>query len=363
MVLFRISTHYQLLSAFIIKTQVLTEIEADLHLCNLTTFSEEQVQGIRDTGLFRKVLLVNIRNWTNEWIDGKWKSPAKFISNLQDNIIPDVEYDTLYFGHDMIPNKLYYYFLLSVQDKAPDIYLLEDGVSSYSHCVLTHARMDKISHDIYKEDSFLKKIKGRYLYNPEVSFLSNEYPILAMPEVSDIDRIRSIMFRTYGKNEGIPDYPFILFTSCFYEDKFTANELDVVKKFASIVGKSNLIIKEHPRAVYNIYRDNGFNVIKKSRIPWEFYLLSSKIQSKIFVSICSNSMFSLYNIFRIKTGIISLHNFYTGNFDMLDQPSYKMYLERIKKTFNSEEPQCFYPQNESQLHEVIKYVKGKWLHV
>lgn len=354
MVLFRICTHYQLISALCVAKRL--NDTADLQICDFTDFTEQQINNIRNTGIFRKVYFCRVKEWVNTWLMSDLKI-SSFMNDPQNhNIIPDVEYSRVYFGHDMLPNKLYYYYILEKQKIAPEVYILDEGVTSYTQDIYRNTLHDKIHHQSYGKNAYIHRLFGQYLFAPNNAVIVPKHPIIKMPGITN--EIKEILVSIYGYHK-IPEEKYIFFSSCFYEDKYTTNEVEIAEHFAEVVGKENMIIKPHPRATYNIYELRGFKTMSDRNVPWEIFLLNYRKDDKVLVSVCSTAIFSSAYIFNVPLTIILLKNYYRGNFRVYSSIELKQYLQNAEKYFNSNEKKCYIPKNDEQLIEILKYIKGK----
>lgn len=355
MILFRVASHIQLISAILLKNQL--EDTADIHLINITSFSDT-CEKLRKTGIFRKVVLCDDRGMTDRLFLRTERERAKVFKECPNlwNVELDCEYDDYYMGHDTLFNKLFYYFLLKHQ-KRPNVYLLEDGLASYDHDVFNYAMADAIDHDSYKENSILKHIRGQYLYQPNLYLQEERFKILKFPPINDT--VRQTLFSLYGKPQ-IPKERFILFTSCFPENRTTANELDVVRMIAEATGKENLIIKQHPRAVYDPYTMRDYKVMESSGIPWEIFLLSGEMQNKVLMTACSYAVFTAHGMFGHNQPVIFLYKHLKGNFALPQSAGFIKFITKLSAEYNKEIPQVFCPATAEELHEALKYIEGRW---
>lgn len=355
MVLFRVISHIQLISAILLKQSIIDD-EADIHLLSMSTYPN-LAERLRKTGLFRKVVECDDISITNNLYAKTREERMQTIQNTPNlwGIDLDCRYDTYYMGHDTFLNKLFFYFLLRHQS-APNVYIMEDGLASYGHDVFAYAEKDDINHERYKTQSILHHVSGQYLYLPELYSVKCSYPIFPFPDFND--SVKRYLLELYGEPEEIQE-PYIVFTSCFPENKYTTNELDLIQQFSKIVGKENIVIKQHPRAVHNPYSVRGYHVLPNSNIPWEVYLLSGAMENKIFVSSCSYAVFSSYSIFKKNVPVFLLYKMLKGNFDLVNKCGFQNFVNGIADICNNEQKYIFFPTNMQNLEESVKYVKGR----
>lgn len=357
MILFRVASHIQLISALIVRLQTLDE-EADLHLMNVTDFTPF-VEKIRLLGLFRRVELTLDKDITSELYKTDKESRMRTIRSCPNlwNVELDRTYETFYMGHDAFPNKLFYYYLLKQQKKAPDVYFLEDGLASYTHDIYDYALKDDIPHEEYGADSLLEHVRGQYLYRPTLYQAKQRFELLSFPPVDD--GVRELLLRLYGRHE-LPKEKYIVFTACFAEVGTTTNELDLVNMIADRVGKENIAVKMHPRAQYNPYTPRGYHVVRDYEVPWEAFLLDNSLESKVLISPSSYSVFTAHSMFGLNVPVIFLARLLEGNFALVNDSMFSKYISSMKNEFNEEMLQVFVPKTEQHLDEVFRYIRGRW---
>lgn len=356
MILFRVGSHIQLLSAILIRMRVVDE-EADIHLIDITDFSQ-LVEPLRKTGLFRKVIISHDVNVTYDLYNSMTRDER--ISVIEKcpnfwNIELDCEYNTYYMGHDTFLNKMFYYYLVKHQ-APPKIYLLEDGLASYSHDVYEYAKNDDINHEKYGDCNFLRHICGQFLFNPQLYVLKKRHEIIKFPEIDK--NVKQVFNLVYGTVEDISQ-KYIVFTSCFPENRITTNEFELIQHLAGLVGKTNIAIKSHPRAIYNPYLDHGYYVLPSSFLPWEIYLFNNQMNDKVLVSASSYSVFTAYGIFKNTIPVIFLYKLLKGNFKLISQRCFIDFIELLTKEYNKDITQVFIPSSWESLSHIIKYIKGK----
>ena len=80
-----------------------------------------------------------------------------------------------------------------------------------------------------------------------------------------------------------------------FEGGVPIGEYAVVEQVARLVGKDNLLIKQHPRDPRTLYRDNGFHVDDNSAVPWEAIQLSMDFHDHVLLTATSTAPLSSYN--------------------------------------------------------------------
>lgn len=358
MVLFRVGSHIQLISAILVRMRIVEE-EADIHLIDITDFSQ-LVEPLKKTGLFRKVIISHDVGITDDLYNHMTRDKRlSIIEKCPDfwQIELDCEYSAYYIGHDTFLNKMFYYHMLKHQ-APPEIYLLEDGLDSYSHDVYAYADADDINHEKHKTNSFLNHICGQFLFHPQLYGLKRRHEIFPFPEIDD--NVKQTLKSVYGTVEKISQ-KYIVFTSCFPENRITTNEFELVQRFADLVGKENIAIKCHPRAVHNPYTIRGYYVLPSSSLPWEVYLFDNQMNDKVLVSACSYSVFTAYGMFKNPIPVIFLYKLLKGNFKLVSQKNFIQFIEALTQEYNRVVPQVFSPNSWDSIPQILKYIKGRGL--
>lgn len=363
MVLFQVSTHFQLICAINVKVQLLPEIEADLHLDDTSDFSWIK-EKLEKSGLFRHIE-------TSEQVQ-KSIEIRKEISKKRNKVlheIPDIwgfqyecAYTDIYFGHDMIPNKWYYYHLLK-KGVVPEVHILDEGMSTYYKDIRAVAKYDLIDHSKYGKNSYFNHLKEQMLFLPDGYMLKNTtWSITQIPPVNLlVKNVLSQIYCSYGLE--IPKERYIYLASGGYEEGYFHNELDLVNQIAEIVGKENIVIKQHPRHKLDIYSQFGYKVWNdESGMPWEILLLGNDTSNQVYLTLFSNAALSPVTVLGRSQYTVYLYHLFLGTdrhglFGKNAKMSFS-YLDKIKTLINEEQKYIFVPKTEIDLRETIRYVDG-----
>lgn len=114
-------------------------------------------------------------------------------------------------------------------------------------------------------------------------------------EVSLSLEIKDILAKVFNLSFEDNEYQekYIFFTSVGdFEGDTPIGEINIVKKVAKLVGKNNLLIKQHPRDNRDVFQKEGFHVDHNSAVPWEAIQLSKDFREKVLLSINSTSILS-----------------------------------------------------------------------
>lgn len=363
MILFQVSTHFQLICALIVKLQLCGEEKADLHLDDNQDFSGI-IENLTKMGIFEHIEISRQFETFKEF-----KSTLRLgekVSEIPDlwGFSHDTNYTDIYFGHDMFPNKMYYYYLVN-KNYCPKIHILDEGMPTYFKDLREASKgiYDPCNHVKFGEKNYIDNIVEQLLFLPECYCVSNSsWKITRIPKITQ--NVKNQILEIYDNPEiEIPDEKYIYFAVGGYADNFFSNETDLIKNFADIVGKENIIIKKHPGYKEDIYSKFGYKVWENEKvIPWEILLMSGDFSDKVFVSIFSNATISGFSFVNYPQKIIFLYNFYMGNdrYGMFGKNAKQSFqwLKLLKSYLNRNIKQIYTPQTLNQLREDILYLEG-----
>lgn len=363
MVLFQVSTHFQLICAINVKVQMLSDVEADLHLDDTSDFSWV-MDGLARSGLFRCIEQSEQVKKSIE-IRKKFQESGKpFLKEIPEiwGFTCERPYTDVYFGHDMIPNKWYYYHLVE-RGIAPRVHILDEGMATYYKDIRAAARYDFINHSKYGDKSYFERLTEQMLFLPKGYLVKNPtWQVVQIPPIND--QAKQVLTQIYGSYQGlIPKEKYIYLAAGGYEEGYFHNELDLVREIGNLVGKENLIIKQHPRHTLDIFSPFGYKVWKdESGVPWEIMLLENDTSQQVYLTLFSNAALSPATVLNRTQYTVYLYHLFLGAdrhglFGKSSKLSFS-YLNRIKALLNAEQTYIFAPKTEKELREMIRYVDG-----
>lgn len=168
-----------------------------------------------------------------------------------------------------------------------------------------------------KKKSLIDVTENYYCYNP--GFYKGNLTPVAIDKIDIGDKvlktyINKIFFA--GKGQDVCREKYIFFPSILdNEGGKKIGELELAIDIAKVVGRDNLIIKVHPRDSKERFEKCGLKVFQNSDAPWEAIQLSGDYSEKIFLTVCSGSVFSINAILKDTPQIFFLYNLcdYSGN--------------------------------------------------
>lgn len=245
-----------------------------------------------------------------------------FLFSLFNTVSINKEYDVLDLKYDEVIYYNYDFALLSIFDKAKMINSdvkfsrFEEGILSYTH-EFTYPKLKimKLCRRLLLKENVVENGQTFYCYFPE--FYAGNRNAVKIPLINeDLEALKSILFDCYNciDENVVNNYKFIFFTSVYdFEGSAPIGEYRVVEKIAEIVGKSNILIKKHPRDSRDVYEKNGFNVEQKSSIPWEVMQFKYDLSKMVMLTVNSGAILSSSMLFENKSeayfvfGLCDLH--------------------------------------------------------
>lgn len=141
---------------------------------------------------------------------------------------------------------------------------------------------DEIVNDYYY---FFKEALGKNVVD--------NYNIHKMPLFNrNDDKLKSICNYVFNIDEKTCEcrQKYLYFASGFEIDKYTIHETELILKIAEIVGKDNLIVKQHPRDNRTTLSDAGITVMKNTTAPWEAIAMNMNLDNKCMLNLNSSSV-------------------------------------------------------------------------
>ncbi len=365
MVLFQVSTHFQLICAINVKIQFLRDVDADLHLDDTTNFNSI-IENLKESGIFRYIEYsdqikksIRIKEYMNQ-------HSRKIMAHIEDiwGFQYETAYTDIYFGHDMIPNKWYYYYLVE-QGMAPKVHILDEGMACYYKDLLYSTRFDFIDHKKYKKKEYLRNIGEQLLYNPQAyMYKGATWPVKQIPQLTE--EVKQVLSKIYSVSSSqFPAEKYVYLAAGGYEENYFHNELELVHQIAEQVGKDNIIIKQHPRNNLDIYSHFGYKVwTDTSGVPFEILLMEHDTTNQVLMTLFSNAALSPKHLFGREQKVLFLYHLFVGSgrhglFGKDDKASFQ-YLNKLKEALNANKKLIYTPKTQEELREVIWYLNGSF---
>ena len=357
MILFRATSHHQLINAIALKINLFYDQPADLMLSNMTDFSSI-LNNIEATHLFRKIYYVDDVMVAKNFISLSKRDRYKESKNVKNrwNVNLDKEYDDYYYGYDILCNKLFYYYLVKTQHKQVIPHAFQEGNSTYIIDIFSRGDQDGLAHSYYKKSSLLVSLCDLHLYIPECIQFKSRVPVrrLSLDNPKILEAIQKIY--DYPK---LPKQNFIYVACCSEFQGVSSNEMELLNYIADCVGKENIVIKGHPRFSDDKFSYKGFAVLNKD-IAWEAYVIDNGINDKVIISGISTSLISTASMISDNfTGIIVNNLFRCDLARFINNKKMNIFLTEAVKQINNNSKRIYTCNDFQSLHESLNYWKGK----
>jgi hypothetical protein len=261
------------------------------------------------------------------------------------------------------------YEILYENNKNIKVLFIEDGFSTY--CFQGTELLKNITRNsvwyrkaIYKVMGIrllVNNIDAQLMYEPENALWEAPFPRIKVDKIDvnnkEIQKQLSLMFN-YESMTDVFDRAVIFFEESYRAEGIEINDVELVEKIASWIGKENIMIKIHPRNKKNVFRELGYKTNENTEIPWEvIFMNNGELKDKLLVSIASGCIVTPYTLFNADYTAVSLMNMPNIN------PSGFLpeYYDYFRKQIYSKNPDIFkQPYSEAELKQIIlNFMGGK----
>lgn len=292
------NTYYQLLMVIQLKLTILKNKKVTLYISDHSRNSKSIVDNLKKINIFYKVEY--IKTWE---LDHKNRNIFQHLYSVWEIFRGNIDYINSKIGKEVYDEIFFYNYDIAIcsifgvlikKNKNLKCYRFEEGLLGYG---LSICNKDMELSGRLKILYLLKKIFGQPILKEKIEYYYCLYPNLykgsLKPKcISFFDLKNKNFVLLLKKIFKIPtlDYKekYIFFTSvCDFEGGKPIEELKIIRKISSIVGKENLLIKMHPRDRRDIFKKEGFHIDKRNDIPWEVICLSYNFKDHIFLTTVS----------------------------------------------------------------------------
>lgn len=291
------NTYYQLIMA--------------LHICdvmfeydNVTLILTDQTRGMEDVAfkLHEMKICQNVYYLKTKEICSKKNGLSNKIDDVYKMIKGDKKYqyicdekydELLYYNPDIFTHIIF--AELYCQNKFIECSRYEEGILSYGNkfAIFSKLYWARKIREIIKNDNLEECTKKFYCCYPEN--YNGELDVIKVPVISQYSNVAKLLVALFDIDLHSEKYieKYIFFTSVYdFEGENAIGEYEVVEKIAKVVGKHNILIKQHPRDNRNVYIDSGYRVDLNSSVPWEAIQLGYDFSDKILITVNSGSVLS-----------------------------------------------------------------------
>lgn len=296
--LFLVNTPYQLMIAINLRKAEYANYDADVVITDNISDHKDLLDSVRCVGIFENVIAYNIKEL---YPDKNGVALARRL--FGDKNIFDKAYDYYLFAN-LDHGASGIYRMLCKRNRHIKAIMFEDGYASYSGWYSDFLTMyGSIPYDgnVYKRlilktwfhrlvDNVFCHVEKMLVFNPSIMTYKPSFRVESM---KPIDVKNSELVETYNRifkyDPSVDSYkePIIFFEESYYADGYNVNDVEIVEKIASIVGKEKLFVKTHPRNPDNRFEKLGYKTNKNTSIPWEVICMNSDLSEKTLITIAS----------------------------------------------------------------------------
>lgn len=178
---------------------------------------------------------------------------------------------------------------------------VEEGIFSYTSDFLEGERFAlskrvKIAlriRKLFQKSNYDNLTKNFYCFFPEI-YKGNLNPV-SIPLIDTEGIVPHMLSKAFNidKNKLSYHQKYIFFSSVYdFEGGNPIGESRLIESVAELVGRENILIKQHPRDRRSIFKDMGLQVDENSAVPWEALQLTMDFSDKVFLTTTSGSVLS-----------------------------------------------------------------------
>lgn len=365
--LYNVATFYQLMNAIHLKMQLFPKEKADIILMDATDFSH-QASVLRTLNIFENVY-DGVNSWKTdrEFASGTEEQRKKtfktFLSNDCGEFTKKAYTD--YFMGAQTPYFKMVYYALCEHHIYPKVHLFGDGIYTYVLDFVQDCERDGFWHGRYGSHDIRKNLGNIYGYGTEEMYLGSKAlnytqvpPINSSPELWSKET--EIFTLLWGECP-LPKEKYIFLEEGMFQDHALVADITLLDRIAKIVGKENIIIKRHPRCVYDRFSTRGYKVLEHSSFPWEVSLMNEEASKHVLLSLSSTATTTGKTVLGKNIKAIQLYKIRPFGLagPHCSQKKFPVYAETLYRFMNQGEKVLFVPRSNAELTEIIKYIEGE----
>lgn len=359
-ILFLVNTPYQLMVTVGLRMNEFSENQADIVISDNIADYMKLSEKVRESGVFENVYTVNIKS----------EYTGNFSNTIMHRLIPSVyefnaRYDIFLFANlDHSASDIYRF--LRKRNKKIAVYMFEDGLASYSGWYSDFLCMfgsQPKEGEIFKRlwiktlyyrfvDNVFLNVDKMFLLMPEIITYNPRFEIVKMnPLLSNEAKMLELYNRIFGYDGSVDRYEqdVIFFEESYFADEIMVNDVELVEKIASLIGKDKIFVKIHPRNPINRFKELGYMTNSNMSIPWEVIAMNIDLSEKTLVSIASVAVIEPSIMLKKKYKGILL-------FDILENDDClkKNIINLYRTVCEGNDKIIFIPHNESEFMKILR---------
>jgi len=300
---------YQVIIATWLKITCYSGDEVDIIISDHMVEGDKIATNMEKTGVFSSVFYVKTkklnRNVSNVVL--------LFLQSFMFNIIPKLllsfyfdlnkQYDVLCVANLTFFAKLLFQVSVNFnRNKEMKFFLFEDGISTYSKTCEKNYHVCKKGYTdkLLSRKAIYNHLEGIYAFEPDAFLWEPNAPIIPIRKINCkymhfIDMINIIF--DYENIQDLYDRKYIFMEESYYGDGYEIDDVQILEQIAKLVGKNNIIVKNHPRNPENRFAKLGYKTNDNCSVPWEVILMNQQMQDKILLTMASASIISSIRLF------------------------------------------------------------------
>lgn len=332
-------------------------IPADILFSDKNSFGNI-IEKVKKKNLFQNVYTLQVKDFEAAFYSKEKEERCNIVLNPREYIsFPDFTdyYTDIWINISNIHAKLEYYNLIKLGMK-PKVHLIQEGIANYTF-TNSISEEDAMWEDYYGELAFSKNIEDNYIYRISAFVGSGIENKMLMPIKENKEEFIHIMEDLYGR-VSLPKQKWIYMETSLFDMNIMTNEFEIFENLAKIVGKENIIVKQHPRNKIDRYRPLGYQVMEETEVPWEVMILENieEIKSKVICSVFSQSLFSPYDVFSIEAKSIMLLKLLRHHVFFYEKKEWKQYISEMEQEINKGSLQLYVPESVDELNNIIRFL-------
>lgn len=298
------ATPYHIIASIALATGKFAGEETTLIVLNHFDVDNTMLQRIRDTGVFKEVLLYNSNNKT-KWNRAKRLANVFVPDRMMDYLANHTAFDhCVFFALDFL-NLAYMVRRYEKRGIPCEFAFGDDGMGAYVNTACYRpkefvVRLLKLTGRL----AALERVKKLYVYKPELMVENKDFMLERIPQSpKDYEKLQQAVSKIFVLEQDLSVKDAILYFEQPIDtpaDKANTAEEQRLLKLAMEKLNMRSVVKMHPRSA----EDEIWQAfpIMRTKVPFEAMLLQKECAPAIMMSNCSTAMFSMHLLDNLPEG-------------------------------------------------------------
>lgn len=337
--------------------------EADLYIDPQFYEAKSFTKRIETLNIFRNVKIIDSRK-----IYGKYMNASPGLKNhlqivntyfhVQDIaemiLISDVRYTNIFLSSKAyLPRMIQLFYLKKKWNY--NLYYFDDGAGTYYKDRAYHIKKpDKLIRRLLFGKKAVDTKYKRFVFSPKIYNELNINHNLSelIPKFWENNTGKKLINSVFGVNKELDIKEKVIILDQPKDELFTESDAkkisNIYNMFACKFGYDNVIIKQHPRSVGEIF--GKISCFENNGIPFELYCLNMDMNDKIIISYSSTAIATPKVLFDQEPTVIVLTKLITPVTG--EKNFFEDYFQAVRKSYDN--PKKFYiPNNVDELEKII----------